>query len=115
MQRPISDLVAEGIALERKQLQDVKTLVPMTRRRMRIAGYDVSVANLPVTIVSDAGNVMAQDEPFAACYWDDHMGRNFSLRSIGDFDVSAVAKLYGGGGHRNAAGFQAPRNWEGEA
>ena len=27
-----------------------------------------------------------------------------SLRSIGDFDVSAVARLHGGGGHRNAAG-----------
>lgn len=29
-----------------------------------------------------------------------------SLRSIGDYDVSAIAKLYGGGGHRNAAGFK---------
>jgi oligoribonuclease NrnB/cAMP/cGMP phosphodiesterase (DHH superfamily) len=30
----------------------------------------------------------------------------YGLRSIGDFDVSTVAKLFGGGGHRNAAGFQ---------
>jgi oligoribonuclease NrnB/cAMP/cGMP phosphodiesterase (DHH superfamily) len=30
----------------------------------------------------------------------------YGLRSIGDFDVSAVAKLFGGGGHKNAAGFQ---------
>ena len=30
----------------------------------------------------------------------------YGLRSIGDFDVSEVAKLFGGGGHRNAAGFQ---------
>jgi oligoribonuclease NrnB/cAMP/cGMP phosphodiesterase (DHH superfamily) len=28
-----------------------------------------------------------------------------SLRSIGDFDVSAIAKEYGGGGHKNSAGF----------
>ena len=28
-----------------------------------------------------------------------------SDRNLGDFDVSAVAKLRGGGGHRNAAGF----------
>lgn len=27
-----------------------------------------------------------------------------SLRSIGDYD--AIAKAYGGGGHRNAAGFK---------
>ena len=31
----------------------------------------------------------------------------FSLRSEGEFDVSAVAQQYGGGGHRNAAGFNA--------
>lgn len=30
-----------------------------------------------------------------------------SLRSVGDLDVSAIAKARGGGGHRNAAGFQA--------
>jgi len=31
-----------------------------------------------------------------------------SLRSKGDVDVRAVAQRYGGGGHRNAAGFTAP-------
>jgi len=30
----------------------------------------------------------------------------YGLRSIGDFDVSEVAKLFNGGGHKNAAGFQ---------
>ena len=30
----------------------------------------------------------------------------YGLRSIGDFDVSTVAKLFGGGGHKNASGFQ---------
>ena len=28
--------------------------------------------------------------------------------SIGDIDVSAIAKVFGGGGHKNAAGFQMP-------
>ena len=31
---------------------------------------------------------------------------NVSLRSVGDYDVSAIAKTFGGGGHRNAAGFE---------
>lgn len=30
----------------------------------------------------------------------------FSLRSRGDFDVSRIAKALGGGGHKNAAGFE---------
>jgi uncharacterized protein len=45
--------------------------------------------------------------PFAASYFIRNDGMTvYSLRSIGDFDVSAVAKQYGGGGHKNAAGFQ---------
>jgi oligoribonuclease NrnB/cAMP/cGMP phosphodiesterase (DHH superfamily) len=28
-----------------------------------------------------------------------------ALRSVSDFDVSEIAKQYGGGGHKNAAGF----------
>lgn len=39
-------------------------------------------------------------------YYDGATGRaNCSLRSNGDYDVSAIAKLFGGGGHKNAAGF----------
>jgi nanoRNase/pAp phosphatase (c-di-AMP/oligoRNAs hydrolase) len=33
-----------------------------------------------------------------------------SLRSKGDFDVSAIAKRFGGGGHKNAAGFNIPKD-----
>ncbi len=33
----------------------------------------------------------------------------WSLRSIPEFDCSAVAKKFGGGGHKNAAGFKAAR------
>ena len=39
-------------------------------------------------------------------YYDGATGRaNCSLRSNGDYDVSAIAKAFGGGGHKNAAGF----------
>lgn len=39
-------------------------------------------------------------------YYDGATGRaNCSLRSHGDYDVSAIAKVFGGGGHKNAAGF----------
>jgi nanoRNase/pAp phosphatase (c-di-AMP/oligoRNAs hydrolase) len=31
---------------------------------------------------------------------------NCSLRSQGEYDVSKIAKVFGGGGHRNASGFQ---------
>jgi len=39
-------------------------------------------------------------------YYDAATGRaNCSLRSNGDYDVSLIAKAFGGGGHQNAAGF----------
>ena len=38
-------------------------------------------------------------------YIDKDASVKCSLRSNGDYDVSAIAKFFGGGGHRNAAGF----------
>jgi len=100
-------LKLEGGAIERKHFKDLAELLKVTTRRMKIAGHDVPVANLPYTMSSDAGHQLAQGEKFAACYWDTPDGRVFSLRSSDDgLDVSEIAKLFGGGGHRNAAGFK---------
>lgn len=105
-----------GEAIEKKHHKDVAELVEVTRRTMRIGGLDMPVANIPYTLTSDAGHLMAKhDQGVAACYWDTPAGRVFSLRSTeGGPDVSAIAKLYGGGGHNNAAGFQMPLGWEGD-
>lgn len=44
---------------------------------------------------------------FAGVYYRLNQDKiKFSLRSIGEFDVSAICKRFGGGGHRNAAGFE---------
>ena len=99
-------LAVEGAAIERKHFKDVAELLTVTQRRMVIGGFNVPVANLPYTLVSDAAHTMAQGEPFAGCYWDTPKGRVFGLRSAeGGVDVSEIATQYGGGGHKNAAGF----------
>jgi uncharacterized protein len=104
-------MTAAGAAIERKHHKDVAELVAVCKRRMVIGGHDVPVASLPYTMVSDAAHLMAQGEPFAACYWDTADGRIFGLRSTDDgVDVSDVAKLYGGGGHAKSAGFKVPRD-----
>lgn len=96
-----------GGAIEKKHHKDVIELVGLLKRRMKIGGHEVWVANIPYTLTSDAGNLMASGEPFAACYWDTPEGRVFSLRSTdAGLDVAEIAKLYGGGGHRNASGFR---------
>lgn len=100
-------LHCEGAAIERKHHKDIRELLAATTREMIIGGHRVPVANLPYTMSSDAGHELAKGKPFAACYWDTPDGRVFSLRSNADgVDVSTVAKEYGGGGHRSAAGFK---------
>lgn len=107
MAADLQELAKEGAAIERKHFKDIRELLGVTQRKMIIGGHVVSVANLPYTMSSDAGHEMAEGYPFAACYWDTPQGRVFSLRSREDgLDVSAIAKQYGGGGHRNAAGFR---------
>lgn len=111
MQTDVSTLIAEGRAIERKHFRDIHELLGVVRREMEIGGHIVPVANLPYTLTSDAGNVMAEGKPFAACYWDTPTGRVFSLRSTPDgIDVAEVAERYGGGGHKNAAGFRVPHD-----
>jgi len=107
MAAEVEELVKEGVALERKHFKDINELLGVVTRRMVIGGYNVPVANLPYTMTSDAGHKLAEGEPFGVCYWDTPAGRVFSLRSSDDaVDVSEIAKQYGGGGHRNAAGFR---------
>lgn len=97
----------EGEVLERKHFKDIGELLKVTKRIMIIGGHEVEVANLPYTMSSDAGHILAQCNPFGACYYDTPTGREFSLRSTDEgVDVSQVALMYGGGGHRNAAGFK---------
>ncbi|QPC43989.1 phosphohydrolase [Kaustia mangrovi] len=72
--------------------------------------WRVPVVNAPYTHGSDAAHELLQrhqEAPFAAYYWDVDGTRRWGLRSADDReDVSAIAKARGGGGHRNAAGFE---------
>ena len=105
-----SSMVSEGKAIERKHFKDIDELLKVVTTRMVIGGYDVPVANLPYTMCSDAGHKLAHGEPFAACYYITQDVTVFGLRSVeGGIDVSEIAKKYGGGGHKHAAGFRLPK------
>ena len=99
----------EGLAIQRKHLKDIHELLGVCKRRINILGHNIPAASLPYTLSSDAGHIMAQGEKFAACYYDTPTGRTFSLRSSEDgMDVSEIAKIFNGGGHKHAAGFSIP-------
>ena len=117
-QKDVHRAAEMGGAILKKHDKDIRELLKSTRREMVIGGQRVPVANLPYTMASDAAGAMASDDgvPFAATYFDAPDGRRFSLRSRGDggADVSEIAARYGGGGHRNAAGFSMPLGWNGD-
>lgn len=105
--------VLEGGAILRYR----STLVDMMTKNICIAqigGFDVPVVNASC-LASDVTHKMCKDwpqYPFVASYYDNTSKaiRLWRLTSIGEFDVSVIAKIYGGGGHRNAAGFEQALN-----
>jgi oligoribonuclease NrnB/cAMP/cGMP phosphodiesterase (DHH superfamily) len=76
-----------------------------------IGGFVVPVVNVPYHYASDTAHAMLEKNPlapFTACWFRRADGMiQYSLRSEDSReDVSEIAKKFGGGGHRNAAGFQ---------
>lgn len=75
--------------------------------RYTLNGIECLACNAPAKYASELGNVLAKKATFAAIYSFDGQRKEwqYSLRSVGDFDVKEIAKAFGGGGHKNAAGF----------
>lgn len=75
--------------------------------KIRSRYYIVGSCNTTVS-VSEIGNRILSEYPlvdFAACFNVGRGSSGFSLRSADDrTDVSIIAKLFGGGGHRNSSG-----------
>ena len=102
----LSKLKAEGAAILRYQQQQINAVLSRPSETVTIGGYEVPCVN-STHLISEIGNELTQGQPFAALYFDTTDGKRvFSLRSTNEgIDVAEIAKQYGGGGHRNAAGF----------
>lgn len=124
-----SEFLNEGRAILRAHEQNVQSVVKGAVRRCEISfneeaaldcveprlewnngGYWMVhglAANCPPHLTSDVGHELAtQSGTFGLLWHVDKDGQcRCSLRSNGDYDVSAIAKAFGGGGHLNASGF----------
>jgi oligoribonuclease NrnB/cAMP/cGMP phosphodiesterase (DHH superfamily) len=90
-------------------LQTVGRLAAQIERQAQLstlADIPCLVASSPV-LVSEVGHLLAQRMPPMGVVYSQRADGTYtySLRSTSDFDVSTVAAKFGGGGHRNAAGF----------
>jgi len=109
-------LIQEGRAILRAHNQNVQAVLKQARpTSIRVLlsedGFapvlNGLAANAPASLASDLGHELANKSGTFGLVWsmagDGQI--HCALRSNGDYDVSAIAKVFGGGGHRNAAGF----------
>lgn len=106
----VDELIASGAGALRFQSQLVKNIVSHAWVQ-RLGEWEVPHVNT-ASSWSEVGEALCEaypDAPFAASFTIMKNSVMWSLRSRGDFDVSEVAKRFGGGGHKNAAGFKAAK------
>lgn len=103
----VDALITDGIAIQRYY----RTLVDQTKGHAymrKIGGYLVPVVNASLFMSSEVAGELAADHPFAAVYAETETDVIWSLRSRAPdgVDVAEIAKSFGGGGHKHAAGFR---------
>jgi uncharacterized protein len=97
--------IAEGRVIQRYFRQRVDEL-KRSAYMATIAGVPCLISNTPKFAGTEVAGELAERALFGACYFEVEKGRwRYSLRSRSDFDVSEIAKKFGGGGHAQAAGF----------
>jgi len=103
-----ADLVPVGRALVRAQVARVAALAERAET-VEIDGRRGLAVNATGDI-SELGHYLCETmgaEVGVVYFREGARGWVHSLRSVGDVDVSVIAKARGGGGHKNAAGFTA--------
>lgn len=98
-------LFSQGGAILKAQTQQVASTASYSRKCQIGDATGLSV-NTNVHI-SEVGHELAKKSGSFGLIWylNADNRANCSLRSEGDYDVSAIARRFGGGGHKNAAGF----------
>ena len=100
------DMINEGKLLVKNQQNQIEKILSRGVSTLYIEGFEVPVCNAPFMFASDIGHQLSQGNDFAATYTFHNDEIKFSLRSNDEGqDVAVIAAKFGGGGHRNAAGF----------
>lgn len=97
--------ISDGIAILRYIDQYTEEMCAHARW-VDFVGERVPIVNAPYKGISEICGKLAEQAPFSLGWFQRGDGKyQYSLRSRGDYDVSALARSHGGGGHKNSAGF----------
>ena len=115
----LSYLIEQGKAIQATIDNQVDQLVKCASNpEIDSFGYKVVLCNAPGFLASELGNALANKYPdciAVICHTDYANGIiKHSLRSVRDVDCIPLAKVFGGGGHKNAAGFSIKYSDEGK-
>lgn len=100
-------LEREGAVLLKQQQLNIRRLVTM-RHEVNLNGIKGLAVNAPAMFSSDLGHELTKlsgTYGLTYCWHGKRQRYECGLRSIGAFDVSKLAQVFGGGGHQNASGF----------
>jgi len=107
---PAEELAREGEPILRAQRAEVQRSL-LAAHPVTVGELRIEAANSPLHR-SHIGHELAKraafGHPIGLVYRTTGRQVDASIYSIGDVDVSEVARRYGGGGHRNASGFSVP-------
>lgn len=105
----LDEAVSRGAICQHKTRQYIREVLAANAQLVEFDGETVPLVNAPQVDISELVRELldqTDDAPFALGFWQRGDGKfAYSLRSNEGFDVSEVAKRYGGGGHAQAAGF----------
>lgn len=109
-----SEIIPIGQAILRARQKQIDEILINVCESIEQYGFSVLIANCPKQLASDVGAELAKGRLYSVTYCDNKTHREYSLRSRSDekqsVDVSLIAKTFGGGGHKNAAGFTVKLN-----
>lgn len=116
----LEDMYLDGEAILKAFNSQVASIIPAARtctiyyKNSGLASpeyFQGLAVNCSPMFASEVGNILATDSgTYGLCwYFDAETNKvKVSLRSVGDYDVTKIASKFGGGGHKNAAGFSVP-------
>ena len=106
----VEHLITKGQILNDEAHTRIERTIKYSTRYIQEGPCIIPVTNCPVDLISELGNTLAYTYPLAIMYFDMANSRDFSLRSDKNnpahIAVDELARLFGGNGHKHAAGFK---------
>lgn len=106
----LRDAITQGKAILLQIAKYVREVVKQAQPGTLNIGdkhYTIGIVNVPYLNTSEVGHALANRYDIGLGWFERSDGMiQFSARSVAGIDVSEVAKMFGGGGHQHAAGWQ---------